>query len=183
MKKIILRFGTYAAIGELLTFFLVWLLLTLVQIDLKVQGTISWFVIISPLIFVFFGIKHYRDNVNNGTVSFLKGLQIGLLMIFIPAIAYAIIETVYVIYLNPDFYANIARHELEDFRKTLSPAQFAAKQQEINQELERNKNPVYNFSIMVIVIYVLGVIITVLSALLLQRKTAKTPNVLMSQCN
>jgi hypothetical protein len=174
MKKVVLRYGLYAALGELVTFVAVWALLTLVTIDLKVQGTISWFVIISPLVFVYFGIKYYRDNLNNGSLSFLKGLQIGMLMILIPAVAYALIETVYVLYINPDFYANIARHELEDLRKTLSAAQLAAKTTEMKQQLAADKNPVYNFSVMVIVIYALGTIVAVLSSLLLFRKTPKS---------
>jgi hypothetical protein len=174
MKKVVLRYGGYAALGELVTFVAVWALLTLVQIDIKVQGTISWFVIISPLVFVYFGIKYYRDNLNGGSVTFLKALQIGLLMILIPAVAYAIIETVYVLYINPDFYANIARHEMEEFRKTLSASDFAAKMKEVNQQLEMDKNPAYNFSIMVLIIYALGTVVVVLSSLLLFRKTAKS---------
>jgi hypothetical protein len=174
MKKVVLRYGGYAALGELVTFVAVWALLTLVQIDIKVQGTISWFVIISPLVFVYFGIKYYRDNLNGGSVTFLKALQIGLLMILIPAVAYAIIETVYVLYINPDFYANIARHEMEEFRETLSSTDFAAKMKEVNQQLEMDKNPAYNFSIMVLIIYALGTVVVVLSSLLLFRKTAKS---------
>ena len=169
MKKVILRYGAYSALAELISFILVWLLLTLVQIDIKVQGTIGWVVIVCPLVFVYFGIRYFRDNMNNGSISFLKALQIGLVMILIPAVAYAIIETVYVEYLDPKFYERISQYEIAEYQKTLSPAALAAKLQEIKQELTLNANPLYNFSVMVAVIYALGTIITVLSSLLLMK--------------
>jgi signal transduction histidine kinase len=170
MKKVILRYGGYSALAELVSFILVWLLLTLVQIDIKVQGTIGWVVIVCPLVFVYFGIRYFRDHVNNGSISFLKALQIGLVMILIPAVAYAIIETVYVEYLDPKFYERISQFEIAEYQKTLSPAALAAKLQEIKQELALNANPLYNFSVMVAVIYALGTIITVLSSLLLMKQ-------------
>lgn len=173
MKKIILRYGAYSALFELVSFVLVWLLLTMVRIDIGVQGTIGWVVIVCPLVFVYFGMRYYRDQVNNGSLSFGKALQIGLIMILIPALAYALIETVYVEYLNPKFYENIGKFEIAEYRKTLSPAALAIKLKEIKQELAMNANPFYNFSMMVLIIYALGTIITVLSALLLMRRDKK----------
>jgi hypothetical protein len=172
MKKIVLRYGSYSALFELISFVLVWLLLTNVKIGLDLQGKISWFVIVGPLIFVYFGIRYYRDHINNGSITFFKALQIGLLIILIPAVAYAIIETVYVEYLDPNFYANIGMQEMELYRKTLPPAEVAIKIKEMKQELALNKNPFYNFAVMVLVIYALGTILTVISALILQRRKA-----------
>jgi hypothetical protein len=170
MKKAILRYGGYSALAELVSFVLVWLLLSLVKIDIKVQGTISWFVIVCPLIFVYFGIRYYRDVVNNGSITFINAIKLGLLMVLLPAFAYAIIETVYVEYLNPKFYETIASFEIAEYHKTLSATEYAAKLKEINQQLITDKNPVYNFSMMVLVIGALGTIITVISALILQKK-------------
>ena len=99
MKKAILRYGTYAALWEFLAFVLVWLLLTFVRVSPSFQGTLGWVCILCPLMFVYFGIRYYRDQQNNGSISFGKALQIGLIMILIPAVVYAIVETVYVEYL------------------------------------------------------------------------------------
>lgn len=170
MKKIILRYGGYSALAELISFILVWALLTCVRIDINTQGTIGWVVIVCPLVFVYFGIRYYRDVVNNGTITFISAIKMGLLMILIPAVAYAIIETVYVEYLNPKFYQTIAAYQVEEYRKTLSAPAFTLKLAEIKKELDMNANPLYNFSMMVLVIYALGTIVTVISSLLLKRR-------------
>jgi len=51
--------------------------------------------------------------------------------------------------------------------KTLPPAEFAVKLKAVKQELVLDKNPVYNFVMMVLTIGALGIIITVISSLAL----------------
>ncbi len=97
----------------------------------------------------------------------------GLLIVLIPAVSFAIIETVYVSYINPGFYQNIAAFDIEQYRKTLSPVQFAEKLNEIKQQVAMNNNPVYNFFGMIIYISALGVIVTLFSSVLLMRRVKK----------
>ena len=169
MKKIILRYGGYAALFELITFVLCWLIIKFMGVSPEVQGNMGYVAIISPLIFIYFGIRYYRDNVNGGSITFLAALKIGLLMTILPALGYALIETVYVLYIDPKFYENITAYEIAAYRKTLPPAQFAVKLKEINNQLAMDKNPAFNFSMMVLIIGYLGTIVTLISALLLRR--------------
>ncbi|MES2277333.1 MAG: DUF4199 domain-containing protein [Bacteroidota bacterium] len=173
MKKIVLRYGTYAALAELVIFVLIWLVIWLFNPSHTAQGYIGWVNLLCPLLFIYFGIRYYRDKVNNGQVTLLKALAIGLLITLIPAIAFALIETVFVIYIEPNFYENIAKYDLEQYRKTLSPVAFAAKAKEMQQQVVLSNNPAYNFCMMVVSIASLGTIATVISSLILQRKTAK----------
>ena len=177
MKKTILRYGAYAALAELLTFVLCWVVIYFFKPGPDVQGNIGYVAIISPLIFVYFGIRYYRDVFNNGSISFLKAIKIGLLIVILPAVGYAIIETVYVLVIDPKFYENIYSYQIEHYRKTLPPAEFAIKLKEIKQQLVMDKNPLFNFSMMVLIIGALGTIVTLISALILQRKANKTVTV------
>ena len=174
MKKTILRYGAYAALAELLTFVLCWVVIYFFKPGPDVQGNIGYVAIISPLIFVYFGIRYYRDVFNNGSISFLKAIKIGLLIVILPAVGYAIIETVYVLVIDPKFYDNIYSYQIEHYRKTLPPADFAIKLKEIKQQLVLDKNPLFNFSMMVLIIGALGIIVTLISALILKRKINKT---------
>jgi len=173
MKKTILRYGAYAALAEFLTFVLTWLVIYLFNPGPDVQGNIGYVAIISPLIFIYFGIRYYRDVFNNGSISFLKALKIGLLIVILPAFGYAIVETVYVLVIDPKFYENIYSYEIAQYQKTLSPADFAIKLKEIKQQLALDKNPLFNFSMMVLIIGAFGTIVTLISALILQRKSNK----------
>jgi len=173
MKKVVLRFGAWSALFEFICFVLIWLVIDITHIDHDTQGTIGWINLLCPLIFVYFGIRYYRDRVNGGYISFLKALKVGLLIVIIPAVSFAIIESVYVLVINPKFYETIANYDIEQYRKVLSPAQFAAKVKEIKQEVTLNNNPFYNFFGMVLMIGALGSIVTLVSALLLFRKPGK----------
>ncbi len=177
MKKTILRYGLYAALAEFLTFVLCWAVIYFFNPGPDVQGNIGYAAIISPLIFVYFGIRYYRDVFNNGSISFLKAIKIGLLIVILPAVGYALIETVYVLVIDPKFYENIYSYQIEHYRKTLPAAEFAIKLKEIKQQLVMDKKPLFNFSMMVLIIGALGIIVTLISALILQRKVNKTVTV------
>ncbi|MCR8556369.1 DUF4199 domain-containing protein [Mucilaginibacter sp. BJC16-A38] len=170
MKKIIVRYGLYAGIGEFVTFVLVWLIIDITGIGHKAQGAIGYVAIICPMVFVYFGIRYYRDRVNNGSISFLQALKVGMLIIVIPAVSYSIIETVYVIYIDPHFYERIYQFQVEEYRKVLPPTQYAAKVREIKQQVDSFKNPVFNFFGMILTMAALGTISAVISALLTFRR-------------
>jgi hypothetical protein len=170
MKKAILRFGIYSSLGELISFVLCWFILSVWNIGISAQGNLGWAAILCPLVFVYFGVRYYRDAVNNGSITFLEGLKVGLLIMIMPSLFYALIETIYVIYIDPKFYENIGMKELEQYRKTLSPAAFAAKIKEMKLQLTVRNSPVYNFSTIAIFIAACGTIVALLSAVILRRK-------------
>jgi hypothetical protein len=173
MRKTILRYGSYAGLFEFIAFVLTWLVIYLLNAGHEFQGYIGYVSIISPLIFIYFGIRYYRDRVNNGSVTFLKALKIGLLIVIIPAVSFAIVETVYVLYIDPKFYENVAAYDISEYRKSLPPAEFAIKLKEIKQEITLNNNPLNNFTAMILYVGALGAIITLISSLLLMRKVKK----------
>jgi hypothetical protein len=170
MKKIVLRYGTYSAIFEFIFFVIVWLIIGNARVGGKLQGAIGYVTILCPLIFVYFGIRYYRDQINNGSITFLNALKIGMLIVIIPTLSFAIIETIYVLYIDPKFYEKVGAYQLAIDRKTLSPAAFAAKLKQVEGQWELYKNPIYNFLGMVLTVGFLGTIVTLISSVLLMRK-------------
>jgi hypothetical protein len=168
MKKVVLRYGGYAALAELIFFVLTWLIIRLAGLGHQAQGNIGWVDLFCPLFFIYFGIRYYRDKLNNGHITFLKAVKVGLLIVLIPAFAFALIETIYVIYIEPKFYENVYSYDIEEYRKTLPPAQFAVKLKEIKEQVALSNNPFFNFSMMVLIIAAIGTIITVISSILLR---------------
>lgn len=88
MKKVVITFGL---LGGALIATLVWSTATLVDRDvigferLEVVGYTSMLVALSM---VFFGVKSYRDNYSGGTITFWKGVQVGMLISLIAGLLY-----------------------------------------------------------------------------------------------
>lgn len=173
MKKIILRYGLYAGLAELVFFVLTWLIITVTGMGHRAQGWLGYMNIFCPMVFVYFGIRYFRDCVNEGRVSFLQALKVGMLIVIIPTASFAVIESLYVLYIDPRFYENISAYDIEQYRKTLPPAEFAVKLKEMKQQVALSKNPFYNFVSMILVIGSAGAIVAVISALLLYRKPSQ----------
>ena len=170
MKKVVLRFGAWSSLFMLIFFVLTWLVIAVTKVDHEVQGYIGDVATICPLLFVYFGIRYYRDRINSGHITFLQALKAGLLICILPTISFAIIETVYVLYIDPHFYENIAKYDIEQYRKALSPEKFAIKLKQVQENLQLFKNPLFNFGGMILTIGSYGTIVTVISSLILMRR-------------
>ena len=105
MKKSVLRYGGYSA-AVLVILFVIGVALG-EGLDYGIREVIGYASIILSLLFVFFGIKHYRDQENNGLISFGKGLVIGLLISVIASLAFGLIDLIYVRFINPVSYTHL----------------------------------------------------------------------------
>lgn len=152
MQATIKKYGLYG----LLTGLVIFLLHLTLGKDLsystnEIIGYISIFISLS---FVFFGIKHYRDKVNNGAVSFGKALSIGILISVLVAIGIALADFVYTKFINPDWFENYYQMMRD-----------AGKEDEI---MEMTSFTAGLF--MLTLVTVIGFIISLISSLILQRK-------------
>ena len=78
---------------------------------------------------------------------------------------------VYTEYINPDFINEYYAHYVEQFRENLDPAEFEEKLKELESEKELFKNPFIGFTIMALTALTIGFIISLISGLILQRKS------------
>ena len=170
MKKTVFKFGLYGSITICVLFLLSWFVLDdLPYFSQEVLGYISMIV---SLGFVFFGIKQYRDIENDGKVSFKKALLIGILISLITALAFGILDVFYTEVLNPEFTTEYYNHSVETLKASLPADEFEAKLAEMESQKELFSNPLFSFAVMALTVFVIGFIISLLSALVLQRKLA-----------
>ncbi len=168
MKKTITRYGIYSAITISLLFIIA--LFAGKNLDFGTQEIIGYASMVVSLSFVFFGIKHYRDKENHGAVSFSKALVIGILISLFAALAFGIIDIIYN-YLNPDFLTEYYDKTVEDMEANLPPAEFQEKLKEMEAQKALFSSPVMSFFIMSMTVFVIGFIMSLISALILQRKS------------
>jgi hypothetical protein len=114
-------------------------------------GYVSIFLSLS---FVFFGIKHYRDQVNNGKVSLGKAIAIGVLISILVGLGIALADFIYTKFIDPSFFSNYEKMLIEQ-----------GKEDEI---IEMTSATAALF--MLVLVTIIGFIISLISGLILQRK-------------
>ena len=168
MKKSILKFGSYGAlIGG--TFF-IGSHYFFENMDMGTREIFGWMSILTSLSFVFFGIKHFRDQLNNGFITFGKALLIGLAISAIVGLAIGIFDVIYVAIINPDFANEYIQYTLEGMKETLSVEELEIKREQMLKEMELYASPAAAGIFMFALIFAVGIIISTISALILQRK-------------
>jgi uncharacterized membrane protein len=169
MKKNILIFGLIAGlIVGVLMICAIWLGNNNHDSTNEVIGYASMVIAFS---FIFVGVKNFRDKYNQGVVSFGKALAIGLGITLIASTIYVIVWLVDFYYFIPDFMDKYAAHMEKGVRESgASQAVIAQKIAEINSMKEMYKNPVMVVLWTYLEIVPVGIVISLLTALLLKRK-------------
>ena len=169
MKKTILTFGLIS--GAISSLVMVAILPFKDRIGFERGPVIGYTSIVLSFLLVFFGIRSYRDNISNGQITFLKAFAVGISITVISCICY--VATWEVIYYNflPDFWDKYGAHLVEKLRASgASPAAVQAKLEEVKRYKELYKNPLLNAVLTFIEPFPIGLVITLISALVLRRK-------------
>lgn len=168
MKTVILKYGA----DGFLTGSLIFLLgLTLgSDLDYSTQEVIGYLTIFTSLSFIFFGIKHYRNEVNKGQVTFGKALLIGVLISIIAGLGIAIVDYLYTAVINPDFSSEFFTKSLENLEANYNGSELETKKQELKAQMELYSGSFFMAFIMFITVIIIGFIISLISALILQKK-------------
>lgn len=167
MKKTILRYGMYSAITIVALFLVSFIAFS--GASYSVQEVLGYTSMIIAQLFVFFGIKHYRDQQNGGLLSFTQGMKVGVLIVLIPSLIFGIFDVLYVQVINPEFMEKYYQDYLSQLRQSLPPAEFEQQRAAMESQRAIFSNPAFNFLIMFFTVFVIGVIVTVISSLVLKR--------------
>ncbi len=172
MKKIVLTFGLISgAIAALMMFVTIPFVGRVSYEYLTVLGYTTF---VACFLMVFFGIRAYRDNVGGGTITFGKGFTVGILITLISCAIYIISwEIVYHNFL-PDFLEKYTSYLIEKMRaEGATPEQLNRQMQENQQFIQWYKNPIIRYGFTLMEAFPVGLLITLISALILRRKTPK----------
>jgi len=166
MQKLILRYSAYATLTLIAIGLFNFTVLS--KMSYEVQEVAGYLSIFISMVFVFMGIKQYRDQVNAGKLSFIQGLKVGTLIVLIPAIAFGLLDLVYTELINPAWKEQYYNHYLEQY-KSLPAAEFEKMKAQLKAQQEMFSSPGLQFLIMSMTVFVLGMIVTVISSLTLKR--------------
>ncbi|TWI81674.1 uncharacterized protein DUF4199 [Lacibacter cauensis] len=175
MKKNVLVFGLIA--GLVVSLFM-GISMTVMYNSPKADHGVSSMVIgyLSMLVafsFIFVAVKNYRDKQNGGVVSFGKAFTMGLLIALIGSTMYVITWAFLYNFYMPDFMDRYCAQMIENAKPTSSPAKIKELTEQLNTQKEMYKNPLYFIMFTYFEILPVGILVALITALILKRKTAK----------
>jgi len=174
VKKTILTFGLIS--GALISLMMAVTIPFQDKIGSDHSYVIGYTTIVLAMLFTFFGIRSYRDNVGKGQITFANAFAVGISITIISCVCYVV--TWEIIYFNfmPDFMDKYAASVLQKMQA--SGATVAAIQQK-TQELDKlkvmYKNPLFNVAMTFIEPFPVGLVITLISAAILRKKPQSEP--------
>jgi hypothetical protein len=106
-------------------------------------------------------------------MSFGQCVRIGMMITLIAAVMYGLAWEVCYNTVMPDFIENMAKHRLEEMKAHgKSSAEIAAVSEQMENFKQWYKNPVLRFGATLLEILPVGVIITLISAALLRKRSS-----------
>jgi hypothetical protein len=169
MKKTVITFGLLSgAVAATLSF------MTLPfaeRIGFDRMLVVGYTVIVSSMLFVYFGVRSYRDNVLGGRMTFGKAFTAGLLITIISSLCYVAGWLVMYYGFMPEFGDRYAAHLVETVRAN------GGSQAEIDTAIKQGQdtvamleNPLINAAVTFTEPFPVGLIVTLISAAVLRTK-------------
>jgi hypothetical protein len=168
MKSTVFRYGLYGALVVLVSGIIQFVIFP--ECDYNTQEVIGYLTILLSMVFVFVGMRHYRNHINNGVLSFGQGLKVGTLIVLIPSVFFGLFDILYAKVINPSWATDYYNHYAEEIKKNTSPEKVQPALDKLQSQMDMFSNPVMQFIIMFATVFVIGFIVTIISSLALMRK-------------
>ncbi len=176
MTRPSLKFGLLAGIIMAVIFFLPFVIFKGQDLYnfFLVGEIIGYSTMILSMLFVFFGIRSYRDVELGGVISFGKAFVTGLSITFVASIIFGIFTVLLYTFISP----NLGNEMIEFYKRSImesgQPQQLIDKQ---IAEMESNRalynNAAFNGFLMFATVFLIGAVIALISSFILKRKTLK----------
>lgn len=173
MKRIVIVYGVIAGVILAAMFFVTAPFYENGTLNLDNGMLVGYATMVVSLSLVFFGIKSYRDNHLNGSITFGRAFKVGMLITLIASCLYGIGWEISYHTVNKNFVDIMWRCQEEKMiANGTSAGDIQVAYQDHQRFVEMYKNPLIRFSMTVVVeILPVGLLITLISAALLKRKT------------
>jgi Na+/glutamate symporter len=134
---------------------------------------------------VYFGMRSYRDNAAGGQITFAKAFGVGIAITLISCLCYVV--TWEIIYFNfmHNFMDDYNAHVIAKAKASgASPAAIQEQMQQLKRSKDLYENPLYNSALTFIEPFPVGLVITLISALIVKRKApSAAPPALTVPCS
>jgi hypothetical protein len=120
---------------------------------------------------IFFAIKTYRDRHLNGSISFGKAFQVGILIAAIGSLMYAGTWQVFSYTVATDFTEFYTEHQINDLKSHGATAnEVAIARKDMEDFAKMYENPVIRFAMTIMEIFPVGLVISLIAAAILRKR-------------
>jgi hypothetical protein len=121
---------------------------------------------------IFVAVKNYRDNYNNGIITYWKALKIGLLITLIASTVYVIVWMIDYSYFMPDFGEKYQAQVLAELKASGASDKEIQKQgAEMAATMQKYKtSPTFRAMFTYLEIVPVGIVVSLIAALILKNK-------------
>lgn len=139
--------------------------------EMEKNDVLGYAGMIAAFSFIFVGIKNYRDKYNGGLITFGKALKTGLLITCVASTMYVVVWLVDYYFFVPEFIDKYTHHVLHEAKKDgASAIELQEKAAQMADFKEMYQNPLFIIIQTFMEVFPVGLIISLLSALLLKKK-------------
>jgi hypothetical protein len=170
MKKTVLTFGLIS--GVMISVLMDSSLLLANKIGPGHSMMIGYTIMVASFLLIYFGIRSYRDNNLGGQISFGRAFACGILITLVTSVCYVAMWEVLYFNFMPHFMDSYFAAEIHKIQASgLDAATTAAKVAAIQHSQQLYQNPFVNMAYTIMEPLPVGLIITLVSAAILRRKT------------
>jgi hypothetical protein len=168
MTKTVLTFGLLSGAVVAVMMFLTVPFADRIGFDRSV--IVGYTTIVISMLFVYFGVRSYRDNVLGGRMTFGRAFQAGVLIAAISSLCYVVAWLVLFYGFIPDFADKYAAYTVESVRAGGgSQAEVDAAIKQADEAKRMLANPLINAAVAFIEPFPVGLLVALISAAVLKR--------------
>jgi hypothetical protein len=168
-KKIVLTFGCLSGAVSAAMMFAT--LPFIDQIGFENGAIVGYTAIVLSFLFVFFGVRAYREQLGTMPLTFGSAFAVGILITLISCVFYVVAWEILYTNFMPDFTDRYSGHVLEGLRASgASEAAISAKSQELADFKIMYGNPLARVAFTFIEPFPVGLLMTLISAFTLRKK-------------
>lgn len=163
MKQVVLTFGLLSGAVAAALMFLTLPFAERIGFDRSIF--VGYTVIVTSMLFVYFGVRSYRDTVLGGHVTFGRAFQAGLLIAVISSVCYVIAWLILFYGFMPDFADRYAAYMVESARAADGgQAEIDAAIKQADDAKRMLENPLINAAVAFIEPLPVGLLVSLISA-------------------
>ena len=169
MKNIVLKFGIYSGLVSATLMFFTTFFVDRIGFDNGVY--VGYTGMLIAFLFIYFGVRSYRDNVLGGTISFARGFNAGILITLISSVFYVVTWLLVYYFVMPDFGDKYGAYLVETVRaQGGGPAEIDAMIKRGQEAKAMLANPFINAAVTFTEPFPVGLLVTLVSAVTLRKK-------------
>ena len=182
LKKRILTFGLLS--GVICAGLMNLSLLFAHRIGYEHSMVVGYTIMVMSFLLVFFGVRSYRDEECGGTISFGRAFGMGMGIMLITCVCYVVSWEIMYYFFMPNFFDNYGAYVIEKARAAgANAAELEAKAAQMRHAKELYANPFYNAAMTFIEPFPVGLLITLISAVILRKNPQSKSAVSMAVPN